>query len=533
MESKISRILRNWRIQLVLVALVVSLLLVCNIIPVNKYRGGEPVGIGFGNGIDYGLDLGGGTQIQLRLEDPPNGTFSKDILEVERNILERRLNSMGLRDIKVNSWGDRYIVIRVASASPEELEAIENILKQQARFEARVDGEQAILGSEVSLDLSPRGSGLSGGRTYEWYVSIKLSRDGGERFCRVAEGKIGKSIDMFLDRPENSIIVMNNATYLILKENKEMMDDLEADDYIKIIVDRAKIPVVVIDGDRFDESILRNYSSYRRVIIAADESQISEAVRNKLEELNFTTVRKPRGGMEYSDWVNEIIGLKSSPRLRCDPCTLCKYSAQISGGAATFEEAEAELDEMRILIGSGNLPAEAVVESKSQFPASVGSKFLEYSFIIGVLSMFVVASIIYLRYRVLYIALPTIFVGISEIIITLGVASLIDWQLDLPAIAGIIAAVGTGVNDQIILNDETLKRRKVEEKKTLNVFEQIRRAFFIIFTAAFTILAVMIPLIMFVQALVGFAVTTIIGVFIGIALTRPAYGKFIEEMLKD
>jgi preprotein translocase subunit SecD len=521
--------MKNWRVRLVFVVLILSILLVCNIIPINKFRGGEAVGIGFGNGLDYGLDFGGGTEIQLRLEDPVNGTMTADVLEVEKNILERRLNSMGLRDIPVRPWGDRYIVIQVASASPEDIAAIENILQQQARFESRINGEVAVTGSEVSIDLGPSGSGvLPSGPPYEWYVSIKLTRSGGERFCAVGGDKRNQPIDMFLDRPENTIIVMNNATYSMLSDVVETEDDPTSDNYVRIIENRSDIPILVVENSTLDAAKLANYSGYTHVIIAASEEQVSEVVRNQLEELGYTTERNPQNGVDLVEWATDIIGLKSSPRLRCDPCSTCKYSAQISGAADTFAAAKAERDENRILLSSGNLPAEAVVESKSQFPASVGEKFLEYSFIIGLISLVTVALVIYLRYREVNIVLPTMFTGLSEIIITLGVAALLNWEMDLPGVAGIIAAVGTGVNDQIIINDEALKKRKEEDKDT-NIFAQIRRAFFIIFTAAATIVAVMVPLFS-IQALKGFAFMTIIGVFIGVFLTRPVYAKFVEAV---
>jgi preprotein translocase subunit SecD len=34
-------------------------------------------------------------------------------------------------------------------------------------------------------------------------------------------------------------------------------------------------------------------------------------------------------------------------------------------------------------------------------------------------------------------------------------------------------------------------------------------------------------------SLKGFAITTIIGVFIGVVIARPVYGKMINEVLKD
>ncbi|MBU4341283.1 MAG: protein translocase subunit SecD, partial [Candidatus Altiarchaeota archaeon] len=103
---------------------------------------------------------------------------------------------------------------------------------------------------------------------------------------------------------------------------------------------------------------------------------------------------------------------------------------------------------------------------------------------------------------------------------------------DLPAVAGIIAAVGTGVDHQIIITDESISRRHGEQKKKLvSLVERIKRAFFIIFVSAATTIAVMIPVFL-IQSLKGFALTTAVGVFIGITITRPAYAKIIEGILK-
>jgi len=531
MEATIRRLLKSWRIIILISMVSISLALIANVIPVNKERANEPLGVGFGNGLDYGLDFAGGIQIQLRLEDPPNGTLNPDIIEIEKGILERRLNAMGLRDIPVRPWGERYILIQVASASPEEITSIENILRQQARFEARMDGELAILGSEINIDLGPQGSGLTRTEPSEWYVAIRLTMTGGERFCTVGGNKRGEPIDMFLDRPESTIIAMTNGTYTILDELTETENGPTSDSYIKIVENRSLIPILVIENDTLDLEKLAEFKSYKKVIIAADEDQISDNVRNELEDYNLTTERKPRDDREYGEWILTIIGLRSSPTLRCDPCTQCKYNAQITGSAPTFEEAKDEMEETKILLSSGNLPAKAAVESKSEFPSSLGEKFLEYSFIIGVIAIITVALVIFLRYRALFIVIPTIITGLSEIIIILGIASLINWELDLPAVAGIIAAVGTGVDDQIVITDETIKRGR-EKKKIVSLTERIRRAFFIIFTAAATTIAVMLP-VFSIQALKGFAFMTIVGVLIGVFITRPSYAKIIEEIVAD
>jgi preprotein translocase subunit SecD len=143
-----------------------------------------------------------------------------------------------------------------------------------------------------------------------------------------------------------------------------------------------------------------------------------------------------------------------------------------------------------------------------------------------------VALVILLRYKRMQIVVPVMFTGIGEIVLILGFAALINWELDLSGIAGIIASVGTGVNDQVVITDEALKRAPTQ-KKTLSIAERLRRAFFIIFTAAATIIAAMLPLLSVGAGMLkGFAFTTIIGVLIGILITRPGYAKVIEEILR-
>lgn len=516
----LKNILKNWRVLLLAFCVLVSLLLISNIIPVNKDKG-----IAFGNGLEYGLDFAGGVQMQLELERP----VDSNIMSVEKEILEHRLNAMGLRDIPVRPWGNQYILIQIAGASPTEIKNIEDILKQQARFEARMDGELAMEGSELTVDLGPQGSGVAGGTPSQWFVSIQNSKSGGERFCSVGADKKGRPIDMFLDRPENTVIVMANSTYGILND---MISDNYGygDSYIKVIENRSLIPVIALENSSSipDLSIPKNYT---HVIIAGDENQISDKIRNELEEINLTTEREPKTG-SYDEWVQSLMGLQSSPRLNCDPCTQCKYNAQITGTSSTLEDAKNEIKKNQILLTSGNLPAKATIISKSTVPPTLGAIFLKYSFLTGIVAIFTVAFIIFLRYRKLFIVVPVLITGLSEIIIILGVAALIKWEIDLPAVAGILASVGTGVDNQIVITDETMKRG-LRQEKVIGLGERIRRAFFIIFTAAATIIAVMLPIMSIGAGLLkGFAFITILGVLIGIFITRPAYSKVIEDIVR-
>ncbi|ADC69685.1 SecD/SecF/SecDF export membrane protein [Methanocaldococcus sp. FS406-22] len=176
---------------------------------------------------------------------------------------------------------------------------------------------------------------------------------------------------------------------------------------------------------------------------------------------------------------------------------------------------------------SGALPVKLKVEYVSTISPEFGKEFLRGTAIALLLAFIAVGIIVSIRYKQPKIIVPILITCISEVIIILGFASLIDWKLDLPSIAGIIAAVGTGVDNQIVMTDEALKRGAGKIKAS------IKRAFFIIFASASTAIAAMIPLFFLgVGMLKGFAITTIAGVLIGIFITRPAFARIVEEMFK-
>ncbi|MFH0867978.1 MAG: protein translocase subunit SecD, partial [Candidatus Woesearchaeota archaeon] len=129
------------------------------------------------------------------------------------------------------------------------------------------------------------------------------------------------------------------------------------------------------------------------------------------------------------------------------------------------------------------------------------------------------------------IAVPMVIISISEVIILLGVAALIGWNIDLAAVAGIIIAVGTGVDHQIVITDETLRGG---QRVIYNWKERIKSAFFIIMASYFTMVVALIPLIFAGAGLLkGFAITTILGASIGVFISRPVFARVIEILLKE
>lgn len=208
---------------------------------------------------------------------------------------------------------------------------------------------------------------------------------------------------------------------------------------------------------------------------------------------------------------------------------------QISGSGAGKDQNEAMQDSLKnmkklqtVLI-TGSLPVKLNIIKIDTLSPTLGEEFTKNVINVGLLAILAVGIVIFIRYRKLAVSIPIAVTMLAEIIIIVGFAALIGWNLDLAAIAGILVAAGTGVDDQIVIADETLKG---ENAAFVDWKERLKRAFFIIIAAWAVTLASMIPLVFAGAGLLkGFALTTILGVTIGVFITRPAYAAVSEVLL--
>jgi preprotein translocase subunit SecD len=137
---------------------------------------------------------------------------------------------------------------------------------------------------------------------------------------------------------------------------------------------------------------------------------------------------------------------------------------------------------------------------------------------------------VFLRYKKPRVAVPMLFTAMAEVFILLGFAAIIKLPLDLSHIAGLIAVIGTGVDDLIIIADEILQQGRVATGKIFQ--SRFRKAFWVIGAAAATTIIAMSPLaVLSLGDLQGFAIVTIVGVLIGVLITRPAYGDILRNLV--
>jgi preprotein translocase subunit SecD len=163
---------------------------------------------------------------------------------------------------------------------------------------------------------------------------------------------------------------------------------------------------------------------------------------------------------------------------------------------------------------------------------ALADQFKINSLITGIVAVIAVSAVVYLRYGDSRVAVPMIVTALSEVLLLLGFVSAIQFPIDLSHIAGFIAVIGTGADDLIIIADEILQREGVA---TGRVFQsRFRKAFWVIGAAAATTIIAMSPLaVLSLGDLQGFAIVTIMGVLIGVLVTRPAYGDILRKLVLE
>lgn len=223
----------------------------------------------------------------------------------------------------------------------------------------------------------------------------------------------------------------------------------------------------------------------------------------------------------------EVDSLRISSGLKGRETT--QISIQGSGQGDTqqeaFEDAKNSMNHLQTVLITGSLPYKLNIVKLDTISSALGSQFIYLIFLAGVAAILAVGAIIFIRYKKFKSSLALLFTSFSELLIILGVAALIKWNLDLPSIAGILATIGTGVDQQIVILDEARTGKETSLK------ERMKRALFVVMTAYLTSLVALLPLYWAGAGLFkGFAITSIIGITAGVFITRPAFADMIRKM---
>lgn len=504
-----------------------------------------------------GIEFIGGVRIPVSLEKSVDSNTMDSIVQT----LKTRVNSFGLSQAVIKPVGDKEVIVEIPKAQESAIAQVQRILQEQGKFEAIIDSKIALSGEDV-IDVGGAGHERTPKETgrQQWEIDFIVTESGSEKFAQGAQDKAEFPVYMFLDRPENAVILASKTQ--VPEAQMQVLQDAmakEGDDLTLIYVeDFNTVKSQVINGSK-NRIVLSKTLRVSNPEIITELQQAGFTFQSQAAQKNATRVIVEKEASEFtpaiqtsqlkatvSEW--KAIGLLSSPLLSSSLADGYKSRFyQVTGTAtgANSQEQEAnalqEIKRLKTVLTGGKLPVSTTIGSSFSIAPSLGSQFLTYSAIATMLAIAAVAVLIVIRYKSAVLSIPIIIINTCEVLITTAVIGTFG-TIDLAAMAGIIALIGTGVDDQIIITDEMLRRKKGEEEEITTkgekldkalTKEKLAKAFSLIFTTAGIAIIAMTPLLLSgIVEITGFAVSAIIGILVGIFITRPAYGVLMQYIFE-
>lgn len=491
-------------------------------------------------GIHLGIEFSGGTEIPITLEHSVTpGTMSTLL-----STLQQRTSTFGLKQVTIEGIGDSAVYMIIPTVNQNDINSTISVIEAQGIFQGIVNGQVAINGSGVlggSGDIQPSYT-VSGGNV-TWVVNFYITADAAKHFARVVFGQANKPLYLFLDRPTNAIILLNSS--LVTDQGVTAQSGALAM-HSALGLGNQTIPVELLGNSPSWASVnsffVSNRGRYGKVILANDTP--ASIIKN-LTMLNYSISEKPAsqmapvfiaagslgGNVTVDSW--PAVGLLSAPLLNPGVTNGGTGEAyQITGTATNgttlqekIQSAQNESTKIASVLSGGALPVSVIVGVPFTTPPTLGQHFEIVSGIALLLAVIAVAITIGIRYKRLFLVIPIILTTVAELFIIASIIGTVG-TIDLSAVAGMIAVIGTGVDAQIIISDELIVGTTESSIKS-----KLGHAFYIVWADAILLVIAMLPL-LFSSSLVtviGFAESTILGALFGAFITRPAYGAILSR----
>jgi len=148
--------------------------------------------------FSLGMDLAGGTILtyQIDWQNVPKEK-SKNILEQTKDLVERRINFLGVSEYFVSFSESGRILIEIPNIKDPEM--AKKIIGETPFLEFKVPQKEEFISSGLTGKYLERAEALINPNTLEPFVSLKFNQEGAKIFKELTRKYLGQSIAIYLD----------------------------------------------------------------------------------------------------------------------------------------------------------------------------------------------------------------------------------------------------------------------------------------------------------------------------------------------
>lgn len=450
----------------------------------------------FVNGMHYGIDIKGGTELTLEVQPKMNdhGNLvppTEEDMQQACNILEERLNSTGTSEVQILHSNNKILIqipqqdSQNEERNKEKIEALVKMLTKMAKLELLAvypESERVIADPETQAAID----------TYEQrlaeYKKAVAAEEKGVRAPALPRipSRLGLNDYMILPHPRTDGDTGQPVCYTEGERKGEQVID-----YMVL-----QKPYAAMQKDV--------YITGKEVANAQPDYARKGHVNVVLNRTSAARMAKLTGAMSIG---RDRLAVVLNNQIKCAPVVQAVLHKEFSISGL---DAKGEPEDISKALANP-LSSDLKVEGRKNVSAQLGQSALEQGTVAGLVGMIGVFLFCYWYYR--SAGIVAMFGLAFNALALIGLMSLFGFVLTLPGIAGIVLTMGMAVDANVLIYERMREERALGRSFIISLRNAYEKAFSAIWDSNITSLITAVILFWLASGSIkGFAVTTSVGI---------------------
>ena len=406
--------------------------------------------------VNLGLDLQGGSYLLLEVDSKPvvNRKLQQKLLNIRKYL---KTNKIKYKNLKLKNESINFLI------NNEDIEKF----------------EKSFLDKNNSINVYYNRT-----RTYEmdYYiennkVKIEYSKIG---LFEIKSSVLNQSLEIVRRRIDETgtkepTIIRRGSERILIE-----LPGLDDPNRIKKLLGKTanlSFRLVSESEDAFGSELLffedkeDQLNISKRIIVSGDnlinaQPSIDNQTNQTVVNFSFDRVGAKKFGRATTDYVGKKIAIILDNKIISAPVineAILGGNGQITGNF-TFQEAT----DLALLLRSGSLPAPLTIIEERTVGPDLGEDSIKAGAISLAIGFFLV--IIYMIYKYRKLGIIADLALIINLVLLIGILTILEATLTLPGIAGIILTVGMAVDANVLIFERIKEEMKIE-KSTIHAFD--------------------------------------------------------------